>query len=93
MAGVRHERALTGKKPHCPRCDGIELRRQGRIGFWQRVVLPKVGVFPWECGLCRNVYMLRQRSTEYRQHSTEASLSPRHPEFAYAPIPPVLNGL
>lgn len=73
MARVLSERAMTGEKPHCPHCEGIELRRQGRVGFWQRVVLPRFGYFPWECGLCRKIYMLRQRSTDYRQHSTGKS--------------------
>ena len=63
-----------GEKPHCPQCDGVELRRQGRIGFLQRAVYPRFGLFPWECGLCRKVYMLKQRTTDYRQHSLEASI-------------------
>ncbi len=53
---------LVGDKPHCPHCDGIELRRQGRFGFWQRAVLPRFGYYPWECGLCRRIFMLQQRN-------------------------------
>ena len=76
MTTARHERAIIGEKPHCPQCDGIELRRQGRVGLLQRVVLPRLGLFPWECGLCRKIFLLRQRSTDYRQHSTEAGVTP-----------------
>ncbi len=63
--------AIQGEKPHCPQCDGVELRRHGRVGFWQRVVMPRFGLFPWECGLCRKIFFLPQRSNDYRQHSTE----------------------
>ena len=78
MTTARHNQALMGEKPHCPQCEGIELRRQGRVGLWQRIVLPRFGLFPWECGMCRKVYMLRQRTTGYRQHSMEAGLPPVH---------------
>ena len=81
MVTARHERTRMGEKPHCPQCEGIELRRQGRVGLWQRMVLPRLGLFPWECGLCRKIYMLRQRSTDYRQHSTEVSIAPVHLEL------------
>lgn len=50
------------EQPHCPECDGIELRRQGRVGIWQRLILPQLGLYPWECGLCRKIFLLRQRS-------------------------------
>ena len=89
MTASRREALLVGEKPHCPRCDGIELRRQGRVGFLQRVLYPRMGLFPWECGLCRKIFLLKQRSTAYRQHIPEAALPPRHPEF----LPPgVLRG-
>ena len=81
------EEMLTGEKPHCPQCDGIELRRQGRIGFLQRAVFPRMGLFPWECGLCRKVFFLKQRSTAYRQHITEPVHACVHPEF---PPPPAV---
>jgi hypothetical protein len=55
----------VGDRPFCSQCEGIELRRQGRFGFWQRSVLARLGLFPWECGLCRKIYMLRRRSALY----------------------------
>ncbi len=85
MVKVRHERALMGEKPHCPDCERVALRRQGRVGFLQRVVYPRLGLFPWECGLCRKIFMLGQRSTGYRQHATEDEI---HPE----PAPGVTSG-
>lgn len=53
--------------PQCPRCEAIELRRQARAGFLQREVLSRLGYFPWECGQCRQVYLLKLRSNGYRQ--------------------------
>jgi hypothetical protein len=68
---------MVGARPQCPRCEGIELRRQGRVGFWQREVLSRLGRFPWECGQCRVVYMLKMRSLGYRQHSQEGVRAPQ----------------
>jgi hypothetical protein len=87
MGAVRNDKAGAGEKPHCPHCEDIELRRQGRVGFWQRAVLSRLGLYPWECGLCRKIYFLRQRATDYRQHSTEAGVSSARLEFIQAPAP------
>ncbi len=84
MTRSYREEMSIGEKPHCPQCDGIELRRQGRIGFLQRTVLPRLGLFPWECGLCRKIFLLKQRSVAYRQHIPE-TLAPS--PFEYAPNP------
>jgi ribosomal protein L37AE/L43A len=65
MAESQHIRWRGDAQPLCPNCDGVELRRQGRVGIWQRVVLPWMGLYPWECGLCRRIYTLRQRSSGY----------------------------
>jgi hypothetical protein len=81
MAAVRNERPVVGEKPRCPHCEDIELRRQGRVGLWQRAILPQLGLYPWECGLCRKIFYLRQRSTGYRQHSVESSVAANKVEF------------
>lgn len=73
MTKGRQQLTLMGERPHCLQCEGIELRRQGRFGFWQRVVLSRFGLFPWECGLCRKIYLLPQRSMDYHQEATEAA--------------------
>src|SRR5579875_3040658 len=67
---------MDGARPQCPTCDGIELRRQGRVGFWQRRILSRFGYFPWECGQCREIYMLKQRALGYRQHSHDGVRTP-----------------
>ena len=81
MTLARYELEPAGGKLHCPQCDGIELRRQGRVGFLQRSILPRFGLFPWECGLCRKVYLLRQRSSSDRKDTQES-----HPEGHLGPI-------
>ena len=76
------DESTPGERPLCPTCEGIELRRQGRFGFWQRVVLSRLGRFPWECGLCRKIYMLRQRSAITGPE--EQKQAARHLDFALA---------
>lgn len=78
------DESTPGERPLCPRCEGIELRRQGRFGFWQRVVLSRLGRFPWECGLCRKIYMLPQRSAISAPEPEEQKLIPKHLDFAMA---------
>ena len=68
---------MVGARPQCPTCEGIELRRQGRVGFWQRQVMSRMGFFPWECGQCRVIYMLKQRAFWYRQHSSAGVRGPK----------------
>ena len=66
----------TRVKPQCPHCESIELRRHARVGVLQREVLSRMGYFPWECGQCRKIYMLKQRSRGYRQVDPAAAAPP-----------------
>ncbi len=91
MTKGQRQLALMGEKPRCLQCEGIELRRQGRIGFLQRVLLPKLGVFPWECGLCRKIYLLPQRSTGYRQHSSKSTVPPAPAHRELVPVAVVVH--
>ena len=43
-------------KPVCTICGRHETRRVSRKGFWQRVVLYKLGYLPWECVFCRETF-------------------------------------
>ncbi|HEY0784886.1 MAG TPA: hypothetical protein VGD62_03385, partial [Acidobacteriaceae bacterium] len=74
---MRKVHSPTGAKPQCPQCEAIELRRNGRVGFLQRKVYPRFGYFPWECGQCRQIFMLKQRSTGYRQHAINPPKQPK----------------
>ena len=48
-------------RPYCEHCENVALHRCSRFGFLQRVVFSRFGYYPWECGLCRREYMIRQR--------------------------------
>ena len=61
MATPTTTQAEEESRPYCSHCDGITLDRRVRVGFWQRAVLPRFGYFPWECSLCRRVFLLRQQ--------------------------------
>ncbi|HUA96913.1 MAG TPA: hypothetical protein VMA34_01145 [Terracidiphilus sp.] len=37
------------------------MRRVARRGFLQKKVYPVLGLYPWECGACREVTMVRKR--------------------------------
>lgn len=54
--------STQGAKNYCSHCNDYSLRRTERRGFWMRVVLSRLGLFPWECAYCRDVVMLRQRA-------------------------------
>lgn len=61
MIYLRRKYASLMGKPCCGSCEKIELRRQARVGFLERVVLARFGYYPWECGLCRKITFLPQR--------------------------------
>jgi hypothetical protein len=45
----------------CPDCGMSYLRRLYRHGFMQRVIFPLIGLYPWECPICRKPIYLRKR--------------------------------
>ena len=55
----------------------MTFRRLNRVGFFERTVLPKLGLFPWECALCRNkVFRPYQNEAEVTQGSMTPYPSP-----------------
>jgi hypothetical protein len=61
------ERAMSKSKKTCPNCSEFELTRVARHGFMQERVYPKFGMFPWECGQCRQIFLLKSRGRSYRK--------------------------
>ena len=45
---------------YCKRC-GTKLRRVVRESFLQRRLYPLLGLFPWECPICKKPVLLRKR--------------------------------
>jgi hypothetical protein len=42
------------KGGHCTHCNGY-MRRLNRRGYIREVILPLLGLYPWECVICRKV--------------------------------------
>jgi hypothetical protein len=42
-------------------CGCSYLRRVPRVGFKQKVILSAFGYYPWECGQCKESFILRKR--------------------------------
>jgi hypothetical protein len=69
---------------HCVTC-GNEMRRLMRESFLQRKVYPFFGYYPWECPLCREPILYKQRSLhKVRSKPRDASpiAHPVDPNFA-----------
>ncbi len=47
------------KEKVCFRCKAKAFRRVNREGFLQHIVLPRLGIFPWECIMCRRRFLFR----------------------------------
>jgi hypothetical protein len=43
------------------------MRRIHREGFFQRRILSLLGLYPWECPICRKPRLLRQRGRRARR--------------------------
>lgn len=53
---------------NCSCSCGSDLRRLNRVGFLERNVFAKLGIYPWECVLCRNrVYRLADGRMQMRR--------------------------
>jgi hypothetical protein len=50
----------------CLKCGGGIAIRISRIGFWQQNVLSHFGYYPWKCGACGRVFLVRRRGERPR---------------------------
>ncbi len=55
--------------PLCPKCVDSPMRRLPREGLLENRVYAKAGLYPWECPLCRNRVLLRNRGVRIRKKS------------------------
>ncbi len=58
--------------PHCKYCGSERTSRTERKGFMQKVVMFKLGLFPWECNACWKVFMSSERGKRTRRSRTSA---------------------
>ena len=45
----------------CPKCQALQARRTEQKGFFQKLILQKLGYFPWQCRFCKSEFVLRNR--------------------------------
>ena len=57
-------------RPSCPKCGEKECSRRKREGFLQIFIYPRLGWFPWQCGSCRNVFIVPERGKSKRRRRT-----------------------
>jgi DNA-directed RNA polymerase subunit RPC12/RpoP len=55
------EQAAATPKIRCPQCGGDHPRRLERKGFLQDRVYPLFGYYPWVCGACKSIFLMRKR--------------------------------
>jgi len=55
----------------CPTCSGNVAMRINRIGFWQKHVLARFGLYPWKCGACGSSFVYRHRGHNNRLSSQD----------------------
>ena len=74
MASGRSTQAVEeGTGIQCPACGCNRMHRMERKGFMQLKVYPLFGYYPWECGACRQPFMIRKRHKRRRRSSHESS--------------------
>jgi predicted RNA-binding Zn-ribbon protein involved in translation (DUF1610 family) len=61
----------SGSALTCPTCGKQMLKRTSRKGFMQRVVFVRFGYYPWKCGSCRSVRLLKNRGMRTRRKSED----------------------
>ena len=60
--------------PLCPRCKGTQSSRVRREGILHSFILPQLGLFPWECGTCRKLFVARTRGKLRRKRREEGEI-------------------
>ena len=67
--GSRTKPVLRNGRLCCPICGCDYIHRLPRITFAQRTYLAFFGLYPWECGQCKEPFLLHRRYS--RHHSRE----------------------
>jgi len=58
---------MSKSKRRCPNCTNVEMIRVPRRGFLQEHVYSRLGLYPWECPFCREVFLQKNRGRSYRR--------------------------
>ncbi len=66
--------SLESTHPACPKCGSTGSSRIRRQGIFNRYVAPYLGLFPWECGVCRKTFLARGRGNMQKQNGARSML-------------------
>jgi hypothetical protein len=55
-------------KLRCPKCEQVQLARIARRGFLRERFLPLLGLFPWQCAICGEELLIRNRGRVDRNY-------------------------
>ena len=64
--------------PLCPKCKNSAMARVPREGLLENRVYAKAGLFPWECPLCRNRALVKNRGQRIRRKRKEGEPAENH---------------
>jgi hypothetical protein len=67
----------------CPKCHALQARRVKQEGFIQKVILQKLGFYPWECRFCKAAFVLKKRGHD---KADKSGRSRTKQDFNNAPI-------
>lgn len=57
---------IRKKVLQCPYCGTMTMRREKRHGWLEQKLLPRLGLYPWECSQCRESRYFRDRGGKKR---------------------------
>ena len=82
-----HRSRLPGPErmtaPRCKKCGSERTNRTERKGFFQQVLMTKLGRFPWECRSCWKIFYSMERGKRTRRRATPAeSATPLNPHIS-----------
>ncbi len=58
---------------YCPICGCDYIHRLPRTTLAQRTYLTLFGLYPWECGQCKEPFLLWKRYARLRRHDSQDS--------------------
>ena len=64
---------------NCPNCRAQQTRRVKQQGFFQKMILRRVGYYPWECRFCKSRFLLKDRGLA-------PAAGRRSPEGTHSPV-------
>lgn len=64
------------KSPVCKKCGSERTTRKERKGFFQEVLMFKLGRYPWECNACWKTFLSPERGKRTRRSRVPENSAP-----------------